>query len=751
MPVRGPSLHPQQARGFRPAAQAAEAVARPESQDRFHARGVAAHADWLGFILILLATLWLYLPALRTPFFADDYLFLDQVRERSLLEALATPDPLSNFYRPVSRQFFFWCVSRASGESPFVFHAVNLGFLLLVLCLMFLVARRLAGAHAGITATALLALHYTADVPVRWASGSQELLAVAGTLAAFHFHLGGRRVLAAIAMTLAALSKEVVLLAPIIIAVADHRPNERWVATARRAWPLGLAVALWGAVWLLMPQRYSQVETEVELHPWGPVATLIHLVQVVLGFETRKGELGRLPTVWPPLVPLALACGAVALSAWWGARARATRPHDERPPALGAVENPRTSRGAQARNKPRGVDAPPSRKRKWSYAVWHPVRVGMLWALLGSVPVIAVAILWSAYYYLFAMCGVALALGAWLARRPIGWTFMALVVLAWGSESARQLQEFATPRSPWTEQSHINRFYIERATRYVERYLEDLKRMHPSLPQGATLFFAGLKGNIAFQVADGPLVRWAYRDSSLRSYYLNSFTLEKASRGPTLFFIGRQDSLGEIHHDQDLYTGIAFSMIVNDWPAGARDALTLALRRNPAGQRENYWMAWVQAALGDMHGARVSLRRAQITPDPGPSTGVPLAMAALVSGDTVAATRIMREEVARHGLDPAPHALLADLYLVANPDDPSGPIEAYATRILAPREPLAWRRWGAVQLHRERYLEALASFDRYFALAGESGRRDAEAQRWVANVRSILPGGDVAPEGQRER
>ena len=83
--------------------------------------------------------------------------------------------------------------------------------------------------------------------------------------------------------------------------------------------------------------------------------------------------------------------------------------------------------------------------------------------------------LWSAYYFLFAMCGVAIALGAWLSLRSRWWAVAAIAMLAWGSHSARHVQEFATPRSPWTAMSHINKFYIDRATRYCERYLEDLE------------------------------------------------------------------------------------------------------------------------------------------------------------------------------------------------------------------------------------------------------------------------------------
>ena len=63
--------------------------------------------DFVVLGLILLAATTLHVTALTLPFFADDYLFLDQVRGHSLLQALRAPDPLGNFFRPVSRGLYF--------------------------------------------------------------------------------------------------------------------------------------------------------------------------------------------------------------------------------------------------------------------------------------------------------------------------------------------------------------------------------------------------------------------------------------------------------------------------------------------------------------------------------------------------------------------------------------------------------------------------------------------------------------------
>jgi hypothetical protein len=694
----------------------------------------ASRAAWLGHALILAAATWLYVPALHTDFFADDYLFLDQVRDRSLISALQQPDPLSNFYRPISRQLYFWTIARLTHESPVAFRVGNLLTLLVVLTLLFLLARFLAGDRAGLIACGFLALHYAADVPVRWACGSQELLAVAGALAALLLHVTGRRAGAGVAMLFAALSKEVILLTPLIAVIMDRKPGESWLAAARRAWPMGAAVVAWAMIWLLMPHARAAQSTEVEFNlVTSPLAAFAHLSQVVLGAEWKLGEMGRLPTVPPPIVPLVLALGAIVV-VWRASRTTAA-------PAVPAKEPSRERPRERPRAGARG--GPAVAKRSGAPTDWHVVGIGVAWALLATLPVAAVAILWSAYYYLFAMCGVALALGALLASRPVGWSIAALAALAWGSASARGLEEFAVPRDAWTPQSHINRHYIDRSNKIVEDYLRSLERAHPKLPDASTLFFAGLKGNVAFQRADGPLLRWAYRDSSLRSYYLNMFSRDKVGRGPLYFFVAEGDTLREMEAGDDLYERIAFGMILSDQPKSARDALTLAMERNPANTRAAYWLAWTQWALSDTAAALATLARSGVTVQAGEAPETRIVLPRAAAGDTTGALAIMRDAVRHHPLDPAAHALLADLLLVHDRGDPDGILEAYATRVLAPSDPIAWRRWGMIQTDRQRFLEALQSFNRYFKLGGASARGDQEAQQWVTTIRGMVPGGDL--------
>lgn len=650
--------------------------------------------------LILGAGLILQLPALDTPFFADDYLFLDQVGRGSLTQTLTAPDPIGNYYRPVGRQFFFWLAARAGGGSARVFHAANLALWLAVLGLLFAVARQVAGPLAGLIAAGLLALHYAADVPVRWASGCQDLLAVAGALGALWLHLAGRRVWAGLALLAALLSKEVVALTPLIAVVAARGKGEPWRIAVRRAWPLAAAVVAWALiVWSVKHARAGTPEP-LGITPVAAVAALAHLVQVACGIE------------WYARI----SAGDLRLAAWLSSLALVLL-------ALAAARRsaPAPASGARDPGAGRGIGT------------------GIVWALAGAAPIAAVANIWSAYYYLFALCGVAVALGAWLAAGPRKWALAAVAVLSWNSARSSSLPAHALVREPWATCSHVNRQYLERGTGVVQRYLRQLLAARPDLPPRTTLFFSGVPGGIAFQTADGPLVRWAYRDTSLRSYYMTSFDLQKARRGPYFLFEVRNDSLSEMTEDNFRFYRMALGAILSDRPASAREMLWAQQDRDSSAAMARYWLAWVNWDLGDRDRALEALRAAGFPGPAGRAPQIAAARSALAQRDTVGAWRTMQRAVAEHMLDAEAHGLLADLTFKVAKDAAGGVIEAYAARLLAPSSPASWRRWAMVQVRQDRPLEGAGSLRRYFDLAGAGGAGDSEAQAMAQYLRVKYP------------
>src|SRR5262245_28496457 len=230
--------------------------------------------------------------AIRAPFFADDFLFLEQVRGRSLWTAIMSPDPIGNFLRPVSRQLWFWLLSNLGGESPAVFHAVNLALFLCLLWLLYRLALRVAGEAVAIFAVAFVAFHYAADVPLMWASGSQDLLAAVAALAALSLHVRGQRLWAAGVLAVGLLSKEGIVLVPLIAMLADMKVDESWRGAARRAWPLFLVTAVWAVVWIATVKSRPAAASVMEANVMALPATLWHMVQVAAGAEAGRTGFG---------------------------------------------------------------------------------------------------------------------------------------------------------------------------------------------------------------------------------------------------------------------------------------------------------------------------------------------------------------------------------------------------------------------------------------------------------------------------
>ncbi|HKQ57269.1 MAG TPA: hypothetical protein VJY35_05330 [Candidatus Eisenbacteria bacterium] len=649
--------------------------------------------------LILLGATMLHWTALRLSFFADDFLFLQQVRGRSPLSVLALPDAIGNFFRPVGRQLYFWTLGTLSGESPLAFHVANLILFLGLIALLFLIVRRMAGTVAAAVASSFVALHYAADVPLRWVSGSQDLLAVCGALGAIVLHLSGRRWWAAPVLLLALLSKETVILTPLIAAALDRRAEEPWRAALRRAWPLAAAVAAWAALYIAtLPQR-SGFGASLAIEPLGIVAVLVHLVHVTLGLEWR-GAFTAVGSFAPAWIPLVLVVAAVILAGGWRGRSAELR---------------------------------------------AALIAGVIWALAATAPLIAVAATWSAYYYLFALCGVGLVLGALVARAPRALAAVVVIALVLGSQSGRQSMEFTTGRGAWTWQSRINRAYVDRATTRIARYLEDLKRQRPTVPPRTTFLFGGIPAFLAWQSADGPLVRWAYRDTSLRSYYQSDFKLEYARRGPVFFFIVDQDSLKEEAKDPRQLRGIALRLMLDDRYDVALDVLTWLSELEPRSLDVKYFRAWIGWAMGDSVSAYRLIQEVGLPPVRGLSPEAEAAERQLAVGDTIGAMVRLAKAIERFPFDPRLHALSADVRLGHEPRDPQGRIEALAARVLADDGP-TWLRWGIIQAGDARHRQAVRSLERAMALGIHDPAREEQVRAAIAQLKRALPGGDLAQQ-----
>ncbi len=660
----------------------------------------AMHRWPIAGLLVLMVTL--HAGSIARPFFADDYLFLEQVRGRSLPAALAAPDPIGNFLRPVSRAFHFWWLGHVSGESAAAFHVVNLALFAVALLLFFAIARRVAGARAAVFAFAFVALQSAADVPLRWASGSQDLLAIVFALLAVWWFMRGASVWAALALVLALFSKETVALAGLVAMLAGRRRDESLPALGRRAWPLLAVTAAWAVLWLLWRRAHPAAGGLAPPSLGDVLASLVHLLQTVVGLEWRLG--GDAFGHWNATDAwVALAAGALAYA---GLRERDTSP----------------APGAHS--------------------------LAFVWLTLAWLPTVTVAAIWSGYFYLWAMFASALALGLATRRLPAAAQAAVLALLVLGSAQVRRLDEFSTVPGAWSVQSHVNRHSIERSLHTLERYLAQVRAAYPVFPANSTVYFAEVPVAAGWQAADGPLLRWAYRDPTLRSYFLTQFTAGQSTRGPLYFFVAERDSLVDHTRDPRMLPSLAFSMMIADKPQAARGVLDLVRTRWPQQRVPAYWRAWVRWTTGDTSGAKHDLADAGFTAIALlPAGALALTAAPRVPYDTLARIAALEQLKTRAALAPDPHARLAALYLDRGPADAAA-LEAYAFRALAPGDPDAWRKWAAAQLAQRQYAPALATLEHVLALTRAAGLSDPEAERVVVDLRRVVRG-DVAQKALR--
>ncbi len=338
--------------------------------------------------------------------------------------------------------------------------------------------------------------------------------------------------------------------------------GEAWSRSLKRVAPLLVVLVLWLPLWLWMMR--SGTREGLRFGADSLPAAIAHLPQAFLGIQWDASASAPPALVLPPLLPLALVVLAVL------AAVRSTEASTAGGPA-----------SADRRARARGV------------------ATGLLWAALASVPVAIVVHVWSSYFYLFAVCGLALAIGAIAARMPVAAAVLAVSVITWGCQHARRLESFATEPRSWGTQSHLTRFYFDRSMRWVSRYLEDLRAQLPSVPAHSTLYFAGTPAFASWQSGNGALVRWVYRDPTIRSHYFADFDLERARRGEVFVFRARNDSLVREPNLVSGLTLIANGQVLSEHFAVADDALTRALELAPGTPALHYWRAWVRFARGD--------------------------------------------------------------------------------------------------------------------------------------------------------
>jgi tetratricopeptide (TPR) repeat protein len=522
---------------------------------------------------------------LRFPFLADDYFFYDETRPGSgwnPAEAIALTE---NYFRPIGRELYFFVLSRVFGPQPFLFHLFNLAVLLACIGLVFALARRLMGPRAAVFAAGAYVLLYAHRVLLAWVSCSQDLLATALGLTAVLLYLGGRRWWGAVVFWIGLFAKESIAALPLVLLFweAWQAPRQTDLAPrlgtgARKTVPLWCAVLVWAVVVIAVRSaKHAWLEAGEAL----PVADIVlQPASLWLGLKlalltyfdldqplSNLGEAAARAVV--PVLAIAMAVAAVFLTRW----------------------------------------VPRAGNRDDSSAGW---KLGLLWAIVGALPVALVGHHYSAYYVCFSAAGFALLAGWLLARTP--WPTAAVVIAfaVWGAAVANRVDAFRVARETEMEEgvSYVSIARLEWQRKFVDSLRDALATDPP--PRGAIIYLSHAPNYLALATfgAHGPHI-W-FDDPTLELSYITRYAALDSAR-PRRFVSFDRERWSFVPLSNDLVDAMIAGEIAlsTGRPAEARPALARALTLAPeaaraerAELRNTYGLACFET--GDTTDARIS-------------------------------------------------------------------------------------------------------------------------------------------------
>ena len=283
---------------------------------------------WLALPSALLLAALVHWPALHTFFAQDDITFL--ARARGL-----EPAPWS-FARLLSGAPRWALFDALSGLDPLPYHAANLALHLVNVALTYAVARRLLGGRAAAWAAAVLfGASSIAFTPLHWATGFGELLATTGALGALLLFLDARARgsraalwLSALCVLAAALSKETMLLLPLVLVVAEWRLDTP-ARDLRRVIPAAAVMLAFAVAFLLTARRAGYLGGEAYAMSAAPGFLAANLATYLRWCVTPHVPVrDAVAAMDPGALPAGLAVAAALALALWSQR-RATRHPEE--------------------------------------------------------------------------------------------------------------------------------------------------------------------------------------------------------------------------------------------------------------------------------------------------------------------------------------------------------------------------------------------------------------------------------------
>ena len=310
----------------------------------------ASPLPWIAAALLVASALLMWLPALQTPFWGDDYAFLHAAHATNASGAPWWSDfwPASppRFWRPLSQEGYWRWVDAALGGSAHAAHVVSLVLHLLatlgVALLGFRLARACQWPHAGrIAALAgtvygALTLH---TLPVHWAAAANNAmltlfttLLLAAWVSARDAKHATRSVLLAsvpLLLALALLSKESAALTPALMLIVSGFVAARRLDRGELvAWLACVAVV---AAWLVLRARFTAntdasyamtLGGNVVRNAASFVAWLLNVPREAMRMAVAGERMQGLAWIAATALPMLAAWG---IAGWRGRRLLATR------------------------------------------------------------------------------------------------------------------------------------------------------------------------------------------------------------------------------------------------------------------------------------------------------------------------------------------------------------------------------------------------------------------------------------------
>jgi hypothetical protein len=462
--------------------------------------GLLSRFPWM---LPSLCTVILAWSVLGWPFLWDDFDFLGRVRNLRLTDLL--PDPSIVFYRPISREIYFWVVDHVLFASPLAAHILNAGIICAIIALLMSFVRTLSGERPALLSGILLACSASLPLVIGWASAGQDLLSALFIVVSLQLQLRRRVILAALALAAAMLSKETGIAGvPAVALLAVVRTDRSRREITRTLLVSAIVVLAWVAV---QPWTRSVLlgadPASPSMHRYliRDVPILPALVQGVL--ITANFPWIVQPPTWPShlLFPTLIVSALIYLL---------LTPSSPIVPSLSSKSNSRTV-----------------------------IVVGLAMFAV-SIAITSVALGgWSPHYVCIPAIGLSMMAGPVLARASRIGVILATVVYLWLGIGLR-----GNPIDPIVP-TEPNFGETARAMRKVER---GFKALRPTLPAGSNVYVS-----VQAQQSGG-IYRHLYRFQPLRVWYReeNLWVLDPNRRKEKLpheflFWIDRNLSVYEIN------------------------------------------------------------------------------------------------------------------------------------------------------------------------------------------------------------